>query len=197
MRDYLLQHGYEARYRRFFRRRLWQLLKYRLGLADDETFKVNWMLGLISLYEAMTEEELAAAGRFMVARELWPQRRQAVHAELARYHDSGHRVILVSGMFEPFLQAVLAELPGLEGIGTPLAYEAGRFTGRLLAGFNRGAAKSASLQPFLRDGRLTAAFGDTAADIPMLSLADRPVAVAPDAFLAQHAARYGWETIQG
>ncbi|MCA9986332.1 MAG: haloacid dehalogenase-like hydrolase [Anaerolineales bacterium] len=195
MRDYLLAHGREAQYKRFVRRNTWQILKYRLKLTDDEAFKVNWMLGLLSLFEGLGEADLAAAGHFIVAQELWPQRRQAVLDELMRYRDSGHRVILVSGMFEPFLAAVLAKLPGVEGIGTPLSFVDGRFTGQLRTDFHRGLAKSASLAPFQREGRIEAAFGDTAADIPMLSLANRPVAVAPDQKLAQHAAAQDWQIL--
>ena len=40
-----------------------------------------------------------------------------------------------------------------------------------------------------------AAFGDTLADVPMLALATRAVAVAPDAKLRREATTRGWEIL--
>ena len=45
-------------------------------------------------------------------------------------------------------------------------------------------------------GDVLAAFGDTVADIPLLRLATRAVAVAPDAALRREAAARGWELLE-
>ena len=42
-----------------------------------------------------------------------------------------------------------------------------------------------------------AAFGDTGADIPLLSLATRSVAVYPDTDLRREAVARGWEILEG
>ncbi|HAR03277.1 MAG TPA: HAD-IB family hydrolase, partial [Chloroflexi bacterium] len=44
-------------------------------------------------------------------------------------------------------------------------------------------------------GEILAAFGDTAADIPLLTAARRAVAVAPDKQLREEAQRRGWEIV--
>ncbi len=154
------------------------------------------MVGLLKLYAGLSHDEMAAAGRYIADKEIWPNRREAVVTELQQYLDDGNRVIFVSGMFEPFLQGVMDKLPGVEGIGTQLIYEDGKFSGEMAGTFNRGTLKANCLQPFLRDGRVLAAFGDTGSDIEMLSLANRPVAVAPDKTLRQKAELQGWTIIE-
>ena len=44
---------------------------------------------------------------------------------------------------------------------------------------------------------MLAAFGDTVADIPLLRMAMRAVAVAPDAALRREARARGWEILEG
>ena len=44
-------------------------------------------------------------------------------------------------------------------------------------------------------GLIAAAFGDTGADVPFMRLAQRAMAVAPDAELRRVAAAQGWEVL--
>ena len=93
---------------------------------------------------------------------------------------------------------------GLGTMGAPIAGHLAA-AGHSVQAWNRGTHRTAptqsgeekarAAQASAAGGRILAAFGDTAADIPLLKLAERAVAVAPDSALALEAARMGWERL--
>ena len=196
MRDYLVENGYERRYRRFFLRNIPRLFLFRQGWANERAFKERWILGLLKLFKGFDEAEMAAMAEFVAMQTLWPTRREAVVAELQAHRANGRSVVIVTGLFEPILQHLAQALGGSETIGTPLLFENGRFTGQTATPLNVGSRKVAQLQPYLHGGRLAAAYGDTGRDIPMLELADKPVAVHPDAQLRETAQSRGWRILE-
>ncbi len=196
MRAYLAQNGYEQRFRRFFLRSTPGLLRFRLGWINPQVFKERWILGVLNLFEGFSRADMQAMAEFVVETEVMPHVRTAVLDELRAHQAAGRRVILVTGMFEPFMTAFLAREQGFEAIGTPLQYDGDRFSGRTAAPLNVNERKVAQLQPLTTTGRIVAAYGDTAADIPMLSLADQPVAVHPDAALRTTAVARGWRILE-
>ncbi|MDT8307222.1 MAG: haloacid dehalogenase-like hydrolase [Anaerolineae bacterium] len=200
MRDYLVAHGGEGAYRRFFRRSLPALLLYRLGIGDPRAFKEKWLYGLLALYEGYTEEQFAAPAEHTAVEALWAGRRPVVIGALREHHAEGATIALASGVFQPILDALVAcaaanGLPGLHAFGTPLEIVDGRLTGRTAIPFTVGAQKVAALSALAGEVPLAAAYGDTAADLPMLRASRRPIAVAPDAALRAAATENGWEII--
>ncbi len=134
---------------------------------------------------------------------LWPARRlAAVDAVLAavaaaRAADPGARLVLASGAFQPIADAFARRLGADVALGTPLEVRDGVATGSLLRPTQAGDAKAAAVAAGAGGGEVLAAFGDTAADIPLLRLATRAVAVAPDAALRREAVARGWEILEG
>lgn len=198
MRDYLLQSPYAERFKRFYRRNFFMLLRYRLGLIGDvSAFKERWILEMLGLYAGFSEAEFAEMGRWVVEQELWPRRREEVVAELREaMAEEGKRVVIVSGLFQPMLDQFALKL-GCEGVGTAVVFEEGVFTGRIEGQLNTGERKLLALRPLLGGGRLHAAYGDTKRDIPMLALAERAVAVCPDGVLREKAVAEGWRILEG
>lgn len=192
MRDYLKAHGEEDKYRRFLRKNLLPVLAFRLGLLRDErAFKERWILGVLRLFAGYTPEQFEEVAAWVVGQTFWSQRRVAVVEELEAHVANGRRVIIVSGMFEPILQQ-FAQMLQVESMGTPVAFEDGRFTGEIIGQLNVGQAKVARLQQV---GRLVTAYGDTVRDIPMLELAETAVAVHPDPKLRQAAEQRNWRIL--
>jgi phosphoserine phosphatase len=105
-------------------------------------------------------------------------------------------VIIVTGQSEPLLAPMLLKMDGVEGIGTPLTYEDGHFSGRLGGPLNQGQRKVEQLIPFLRDGHILAAYGDTESDLSMLAMSHSPVAVYPDEGLRREAIDRGWRILE-
>jgi phosphoserine phosphatase len=133
----------------------------------------------------------------LVEQALWPERRQLVVDELLAHRAQGRRVIINTGQFEPVLAELIKNMDGIEGIGTPLAYEDGLFSGRTAGPLNVGDRKAEQLEPFLRDGRILSAYGDTEQDLPMMLLSRTPVAVNPDEALRSEAEKRGWRILEG
>ena len=81
-------------------------------------------------------------------------------------------------------------------LATPIEVVDGVLTGRTLAPTQSGTEKAAAVRSLAEGAEVIAAFGDTAADVPLLELATRPVAVAPDRRLRRVAAARGWDVIE-
>ena len=199
LRDYLRQQGRERDFRRYFLRQLPALLAYRLDLGDRQTFRERWVRGILNLYAGQTVEEFAAPAAY-TADHLWRARRPVVLEALQAHHDAGATVIFASGIFQPILDALadLAAAAGLQrvlGLGTPLEIVEGRLTGRTALPLSVGPLKAERLQALAGDASFAAAYGDSAADLPMLQLSRQPVAVAPDDALRAAAMEFGWPVL--
>ena len=196
MRRWLEAHGEGARFKQFLRQRMFKVIRFRLGLIRDvRAFKEQWVLDLYQLFAGYSKSDMDEIGAYVVEHELWPQRRQAVIDEFLGHQADGCRALVVTGVNEPVLGQFVARLEGVEAIGTPFEYEEDQFTGNIMGIFNTGQSKVDQLQPFAQDGRIRAAYGDTAADIPMLEMAAEAVAVFPDKGLAQAAQQQRWRVI--
>jgi HAD superfamily phosphoserine phosphatase-like hydrolase len=168
----------------------------KLGLRNENAFKQKWLLGMLRLYEGFTEAEFAEVGEWVVAQEVWPNRRQAVVDELVAHQKNGRSVIIVTGVFQPVLDNLAARL-GFEAMGTGLVFENGRFTGKATGPLNVGQQKVAVLrQRFGDDVVLFAAYGDTGPDEFMLEMSQFPVAVSPQPDLRRIAEERGWRILE-
>lgn len=159
-------------------------------------FKNDWMLDLLHLYRGFTKAEFQAMAEWAVENELWPKRRQVVLDELDAHLQAGRRVIIVTGLFEPYVAALLARLPDLEAIGTPIVISEGRLTGDLGSPYTVGRYKVEKLTPFMSEGKIFAAYGDTGSDRFMLAASRHPVAVHPDRTLRRLAHIEGWRILE-
>ncbi len=188
---YFSQHGRSTAYRRFLVARLpWPLIA-SVYPRLRQPLRNRWMVDLATLFHGATETDLRRMAEWVVDRELWPKRREALAAEIARLQAQGLGLVLASGTFDVVLQEMARRL-GAVALGTPLEMVDGRATGRLAGPVNTGATKAERLRQFLDGRELAVAYGDTSADLEMLALAERAVAVAPDAALARVARERGW-----
>jgi HAD superfamily phosphoserine phosphatase-like hydrolase len=189
--------------RRFVRVRLPQVVLARAGLLDPEAFRARWLRDQAGLLRGVPAGRLDELGEWVVDTHLWPGRRQAAvdavlaAANAARAADPGARLILASGAFQPIADAFARRIGADVALGTPLEIRDGAATGALLRPTQAGEAKAAAVALEAGGGEVLAAFGDTAADIPLLRLATRAVAVAPDTALRREALSRGWEILQG
>jgi phosphoserine phosphatase len=183
-------------YRRFAWRRFPELLLARVGLLDRQGFRDRWLRDFTTLLRGLTQDDVRRMSEWVVEHELWPKRRQSLLAELERYQRAGYRLVLASGTYQPVLDAFSRRLDAV-ALGTPLEMRDGQTTGRLLGAVNTGQVKASRLREFVSEigGRIEAAFGDTAADVPMLALGVRAVAVHPDPALAREARQRGWQVL--
>jgi HAD superfamily hydrolase (TIGR01490 family) len=117
---------------------------------------------------------------------------------LAKQHvAAGEQVWLVTATPVEVAEVIAARL-GLTGaLGTVAEHVDGVYTGRLVGRPMHGQAKADAMAALALaqglDLAQCSAYGDSANDIPMLSLVGKPCAVNPDGKLASHARAHGWQ----
>jgi phosphoserine phosphatase len=188
--------------RRFVTIRLPLVALARSGLYGKETFRARWQRDQARLLRGVSATELTEMGTWVVEMHLWPARRQpAVDAVLtatrdARAAEPSTRLVLATGAYQPIGDAFAARIGADLALGTPLEVRDGVATGELSAPVQSGSQKAEAVRALADGGEVVAAFGDTAADIPLLALARRAVAVAPDRALRRVAVARGWEILE-
>ncbi|MGB8646850.1 MAG: haloacid dehalogenase-like hydrolase [Anaerolineae bacterium] len=194
---YLAAHGRANAHRLFIMTHYPGAMLAKAGLMDKQNFKTKWLIDQTRLLAGYTRQEFDALCEWVVEHEEWPQRRAAVIDELAQHHAEGRTILIASGAYEPVVHA-LARRWGLEHIqvlGTALEYAGERLTGKFAARISMDAVKAERVRECVGSGQLVAAYGDTAADAPMLAMSRNPVAVAPDSALARMAQEKGWRML--
>ena len=191
---YLVDHGRARAYRAFFFAHLPGALLVKARLLPRPWYRDRWMVGLAKLFKGWDEPDLRRMAEWVVEHELWAQRRPSVIAELEEHRRQGAALILASATYQPVLEA-FADRCGARALGTRLELVDGVATGRISGRVNAGCEKADRLAGAVAPERVSIAYGDSAADIPMLELSAAPVAVQPDAGLRRLAARRGWRVL--
>lgn len=194
MAAYLERDGKSQAWRRFFNTRFARAILAQTGIINKREFQNRWIEELIGLFAGQTPEEFCNVAEWVVEHHLWPKRKTQVIAELEKYELQSARVILVSGTYQPVLEAFAARL-NAEAIGSPLEVVNGKLTGRLAGQINVGAQKVSSLNA-VGITSLEAAFGDTLADSLMLERARTPVVIPTDSKLEKLALERGWRILR-
>ncbi|WP_018879574.1 MULTISPECIES: HAD-IB family hydrolase [unclassified Thioalkalivibrio] len=162
-----------------FLRRLPDCLPALIGLALKRLSHQDAKEAVLTrMLAGETLAHLQARGREFADRGLDRLLRPAGMRALRAHRDAGHDCVLVSASLDVWLQP-WAERYGLTGVvSSRLAVDdAGRVTGRLDGTNCRGAAKPAAVAAWLatlppdEPVDLVAAYGDSAADQPLLAMA--------------------------
>ena len=191
-----------VRYLAFVARRLPRMAWVLVGRGSKRAFQDEWLEGLARCFAGVGEAEFQAAALRAVDAELWPKRRNDVIAALRVHLASGEPLVIASGSLEPLVKAFarrLSEATGrpVQALGTPLELADRRLTGRIVGSVSTGEEKARRVHELLGSERLAVAYGDTGADVPLLLLADAPVAVYPDETLRRTATELGWAVLDG
>ena len=188
--------------KRFVTVRLPRIALARALRRNKEAFRARWMEDQARLVAGLPAAELGAMAEWVAGEYLWPTRRQgpidAVQeaATAVRSLNPAARLVLATGAYQQIADAFASRIGADVALGTPLEVRDGIATGRVLAATQTGAQKAAAVRALADGGEVVAAFGDTGADIPLLSLATRAVAVFPDAELRRVATARGWEILE-
>jgi HAD superfamily phosphoserine phosphatase-like hydrolase len=188
--------------RRFVAARLHKVVFVKSGLANVERFRAGWIEDQARLMADLPEPRLREMADWVTESCLWPARRQAaidaVNASVAaaRVTNPGARFILATGAYQQVGDAFGRKVGADLVLGTPVVVRNGRVTGELGAPVQSGEAKAAAVRAAAGLGEVVAAFGDSVADIPLLRMAARGVAVSPDKRLRREAATRGWDILE-
>lgn len=179
------------------------LIPYGMGLMSRQTLYRLWGGHMAWLVRGADAAELSEIWSWLWEREIQPHLRPQLVERLERHRRQGHRLVLISGTFQEFLEAIGQRLGMHDSLGTEIEWRQGRLTGGLRSAFLQGGAK---LQVLRRrwleigtqvDLSQSWAYGDSILDAPLLEAVGHPVAVAPDPQLRAHALARGWPVLEG
>jgi HAD superfamily phosphoserine phosphatase-like hydrolase len=193
---YLRESGRAAEYNTFFYARFPKALLARAGFIHKRNFQNQWIKELIGLFAGYSVDDFASIAEWVVENELWPKRRQDVVNAFLAHQKTGEALWIASGTYQPIAEAFARRLEA-KAIGTRLELSNTTLTGRILNEVNVATHKAKALQNVLSSDTLYSAYGDSEADIPMLQLSTKPVAVYPDKVMRQTAIKFGWEILGG
>ena len=172
---------------------------WKLGLASEASMRNLWVRNMGWTVRGWTPEEAAKAFSWIAREYVAPLVRPDVMERLRDHQKSGHRTILVSGTFALLLADLGQQLDVGESVGTPLIIRNGRYTGGCERPVCQGPGKWLRVKAHIGGDEIdwdsSYAYADSHADLPLLEKVGHPVAVYPDAQLAAHARRCGWEII--
>lgn len=151
-------------------------------------------------YAGLSEDRLAILGESLFEKVLKKKLYAGVQELLAQDRAVGHMQVLVTGALDFVANPVARHLGIAQVVASRLEYDKnGLATGVLRPPVMAGPAKSAWIREFAREHALdmerSVAYSDDAADLPMLSMVGRPVAVNPDACLLATARSHGWPVL--
>ena len=178
------------------------MILVQLGLIDKEAFRVRWLRDLARLLRGLDERALGEMADWAVEHHLWPSRRQEALDALtavvdeARAHGETVEVILATASYQPVADAFARRIGADAALATPLVMHEGLATGALAVPVQSQVEKAAGVSARAAGRPVVAAFGDSGGDIPMLALASRAFAVAPDKALRRAATERGWEILE-
>jgi HAD superfamily hydrolase (TIGR01490 family) len=172
-----------------------------LKLLDDERFYSLWARDLAWFLGGLSRDEGRVLQRHLLDSRILPGLRTDALERLRRHQHEGHLVMLVSGCFAELLRMLAGELGVRHAIGTGLAMDGDRYTGRATGPMLTGRGKVQAVEQYARqqgleiDWGTSYAYGDSRTDIPLLQRVGHPVAVCPDKVLAAYALAHGWEVL--
>jgi HAD superfamily phosphoserine phosphatase-like hydrolase len=162
--------------------------------ANPKSLTSSHLLDILFLFKGFSVEQFRHMAEWAVHNEILPKLREKVNQELFEHKSKGRHVIIVSAMFEPVL-SIVASMLDVDYVGTPLLFDNNIFTGKIKSEMNIGTYKVEALLPFMINGKVFAAYGDTVADIPMLEISENPTAVNPDGELLAKAKLHNWRIL--
>jgi phosphoserine phosphatase len=177
-------------------RLLLSYLQVRFGWMEIDIWADRILREVLSQIDSPNLDTLNAVMEYVVETQLWPNRRQEVVSFLHDFYQKGAEIYVISAAYEPAVKR-FAQKIGDErvfGIGTPVYITP---SGMVLADdLTTRKIKLDRLSELIGSQKLDIALGDTISDIPLLELAERPIAVYPDRELRHQAVINGWEILE-
>jgi len=175
-------------------------LLYRLRLLSRRGARLLGTKEMAALLAGLCEADMEQLVQAITTK-LDARLRSDICRILEEHKLQEHRLVLLSGAFQPIVDAIGRDLGIHINIGTKLEKENGCYTGHLSGPICFDEQKASVLKEFIKENHIDVdfirsyAYGDAISDKPMLELVGNPVAVYPDPELRAHAQRQGWKII--
>ena len=179
---------------------LWLLQK--AGLYSELRFRDRWIRALAWLLRGKSRETIDEIFDWGVNQYLLDYYRDDVIAELQQYQRDGAKIVIVSNIFQGFVDRLVERLGADGGIGTVLDYNNNVANGKLASEPSAGDQKVRNVEQWLTTHDFTvvladegAAYADSISDVPLLLSVKNPTATYPDRKLLAQASERGWRVL--
>lgn len=199
MMDHMKHHPtYQAKYKPYYYSIIPPYLGYKLRFYPEAKMKLNLTQKYLNIFDGRTITEVESYfGE--IAEKMNGQFNRLVIERMKQHRDKGDYVMVVSGAFQPLLEFVLQDLPIDEIIGTEIPVKQNYIDPKTPIDHVQSERKSELILETLKDKVIdwkdSYAYGDSAADLPVLEMVGNPVAVCPDADLQDIAHQKDWTVI--
>jgi HAD superfamily hydrolase (TIGR01490 family) len=176
-------------------------LSARARLYSEEKNRSRWGEDMSVLLKGFSEPEARRVFAWVRDNYFAPLMREDMLALMQRHKSQGDRIVLLSGMFQEFLEAVGEKLGADHVIGTTLESKGGVYSGKIVKPLCFGENKARLLQEFVRKKALavdfasSTAYADSFYDLPVFDLVGHPVAAYPDEKLLKLARANRWPVL--
>jgi len=196
---HLKQHPtFKHRYQKFFRLALLPFIAYKIKLYPEEKMKYVMMQKYLHAFKGVTIYELDLFFKSLVEN-MKEDLNATVIQRMQEHALDGCHIMIVSGAFTPILQFIAEDLPVDTFIGTDIPEKNGLYDEKIKITHVQGEWKNKlvleSVQGVSVNWAASFAYGDSASDIPLLTLVGNPIAVNPDERLQHEATNKGWEIL--
>ncbi|ARF16506.1 HAD family hydrolase [Sporosarcina ureae] len=189
---------YKQYYGKFFRSILPLYIRYKLKILPEPVMKERSMLLYLQALDSLTMTELHEYFNSMHS-VMAPDFNEQVINRLTEHRKEGYYVLLVSGAYTPFLQAVTSHLTFDHIIGTDIPSRGDQLAMDQPFLHIQGRRKNEQIYQALLgktvDWDNSFAYGDSISDLPVLEKVGYPVAVRPDEKLNAVAKQRNWEIL--
>jgi phosphoserine phosphatase len=202
MLDYFSTHRSRREVRLFWYYHMPLYVLRKLRLIDEERFRGPWAANIAWLARGWTVDQLQGMYDWIAGTYVTPLRREDTIAILARHNAQGHVTVLVSSGFTGMIAAIGRTVGAQQAIGTDVALQDGRCTGKiippLVIGAQKGHAAKARLAALGFDvDYATRLYADSITDMGLFDIVGNPRPVYPDAELARVAQEKNWPVYEG
>jgi len=173
---------------------------YKMHLVSDLAMRTATIKGLAALLKGSSEREVVQRARVFAAKYM-DQLRPEIGGVLQEHKKKNHITILLTGMLQPYVEAVKQELGIDIAIGTEREIKDGYYTGRLTSIACLGEWRAHVLSELINKLNYKVnldesfAYGDAIFDRYYMDMVGNPVAVHPDKKLAKYAKEHGWSIV--
>jgi HAD superfamily hydrolase (TIGR01490 family) len=186
------------KYRRFISRILPVYVAYKLKMYPEQKMKEYSMRSYITAFGQTSKVDIH---RFFsqLGGVMSEKLSHSVLQRLQHHSNEGYYIMLVSGAFEPLLQAVTKDINFDCIIGTSIPYKNNEIDNQTPVIHIHGERKTENIFAQLAntevDWENSYAYGDSYSDLNVLELVGNPVAVKPEPRLLQVATERKWEIL--
>lgn len=173
----------------------------KLKIYNDEKNRIKWGADLPSLIKGFTREDALKLFEWLADDYFMPLLRPDTIRELEAHRKQGHKTIILSGMFNDFLDVMMPRIGVDYVVGTKLETVNKVYSGRIIGPLCFGQEKARYLAEFIREKQLnvdlnrSSAYADSIYDVPVFRMVGHPVAAYPDKELRRAALKYKWPII--